>query len=91
MALARSCVHAGSSERSPHADVIRTIISRDYQFKVLIFHCGRLFYFLIHYYNIMNFETLSERINLRQSPCYPNLFEMPFSNNGLKTTTGICR
>ena len=26
-ALARSCVHAGSSEPSPHADVIRTIIS----------------------------------------------------------------
>ena len=26
-ALARSCVDAGSSESSPHADVIRTIIS----------------------------------------------------------------
>ena len=25
--LARSCVHAGSSEPLPHADVIRTIIS----------------------------------------------------------------
>ena len=39
---------------------------------MLIFHCGPLFYFLIHYYNIINFETLSERINLPQSPCYPN-------------------
>ena len=42
-----SCVHAGSSEPSPHADVIRTIISYADQFIVLIFHCGPSFYFLI--------------------------------------------
>ena len=47
-ALARSCVHAGSSEPSPHADVIRTIISCADQFIVLIFHWGHLFYLLIH-------------------------------------------
>ena len=46
-ALARSCVHAGSSEPSPHADVIRTIISCADQFIVLIFHCGPLFYFFL--------------------------------------------
>ena len=40
-ALARPCVHAGSSEPSPHADAIRTmIISCADQFIVLIFHCG---------------------------------------------------
>ena len=50
--LARSCVHAGSSELSPHADVIRTIISCADQFIVLIFHCGPLFYFLIQYYKL---------------------------------------
>ena len=33
-ALARSCVYAGSSEPSPHADVIRTIISCADQFIV---------------------------------------------------------
>ena len=43
--LARSCVHAGSSEHSPNADVIRTIISCADQFIVLFFHCGVLFYF----------------------------------------------
>ena len=48
-AQARSCVHAGSSEPSPHADVIRTVISCDDQF---IAHCGPLFYFLIQYYNL---------------------------------------
>ena len=37
-ALARSCVHAGSSEPSPHTNVIRTIISCADQFIVLIFH-----------------------------------------------------
>ena len=36
-ALARSCVHAGSSEPSPHADIKRTIISCADQFIVLIF------------------------------------------------------
>ena len=36
----------------PHADVIRTIISCADQFKVLIFHCGPLFHFLILYYNL---------------------------------------
>ena len=51
-ALARSCIHAGSSEPSPHADVIRTIISCADQFIVLIFHCGPLFSFLIQYYNL---------------------------------------
>ena len=44
-ALARSCVHAGSSEPSPHADVIRTIISCADQFIVLIFHCGLFLFF----------------------------------------------
>ena len=51
-ALARSCVLKGSSEPSPHADVIRTTISCAGQFIVLIFHCGTLFYFLIQYYNL---------------------------------------
>ena len=51
-ALARSCVHAGSSEPSPHADVIRTIISGADQFIVLILNCGPLFYFLIQFYNL---------------------------------------
>ena len=51
-ALARSCVHAGSSEPSSHADVIRTIISCADQFIVLIFHCGPLFIFLFQYYNL---------------------------------------
>ena len=46
------CVHAGSSEPSPHADIIRTIISCADQFIVLIFHCGPLFSFLIQYYNM---------------------------------------
>ena len=36
-----------SSGPSPHAYVIRTIISCADQFKVLIFHCRPLFYFLI--------------------------------------------
>ena len=45
-------VHAGSSKPSPHADVIRTIISCDDKFIVFIFHCGPLFYFLIQYYNL---------------------------------------
>ena len=40
--LARSCEHAGSSKPSPHADVIRTIISCADQFIVLFFHCGPL-------------------------------------------------
>ena len=48
-ALARSCVHAGSSESSPHADAIRTVISCADQF---IAHCGPLFYFLIQYFNL---------------------------------------
>ena len=51
-ALARSCVHAGSSEPSPHADVIRTITSCADQFIVLVFHCGPLSSFLIQYYNL---------------------------------------
>ena len=36
-ALARSCVHAGSSETWPHADVIRTFISCADQFIVYFF------------------------------------------------------
>ena len=51
-ALARSCIHAGSLKPSPHADVIRTIISCADQFIVLISNCGPLFYFLIQYYNL---------------------------------------
>ena len=51
-ALVWSCVHAGSSEPSPRADVIQTIISRADQFIVLIYHCGPLFYFLIQYYDL---------------------------------------
>ena len=51
-ALARSCIHAGSSETSPHTNVIRTIISCADQFIVSIFHCGPLFYFLIQYHNL---------------------------------------
>ena len=39
-------------EPSPHANVIRTIISCADQFIVYIFHCGPLFYFLIQYYNL---------------------------------------
>ena len=49
--LARSCLHAGSSEPSPHTDV-RTIISCADQCIVLIFFCGPLFSFLIKYYNL---------------------------------------
>ena len=45
-ALARSCVHAGSLEPSPHADEIRTIILCADQFIALIFHCGPLFFLL---------------------------------------------
>ena len=41
-----------SSEPSPHADVIRTILSCADQFIVLIFQCRPLFYFLIKYYNL---------------------------------------
>ena len=44
-ALARSCVHAGSSEHSPHADVIRTIISCADQFIVLFFSFGTIILF----------------------------------------------
>ena len=51
-ALARSFVHAGSSEPLSHADVIRTIIPCADQFIVFIFHYGPLFYFLIQYYNL---------------------------------------
>ena len=76
-ALARSCVHVGSSEPPPHADVIRTIVSCADQFIVLIFHCGPflLYSLLVFNLNIQHFETLSARIYLdysSQSPCYPN-------------------
>ena len=53
-ALVRSCVHAGSLEPSPHADVIRTIILCADQFIVLFFNCGPLFYFIIQYYYNLN-------------------------------------
>ena len=56
--LARSCVHAGSSEPSPHADVIRTIISCADQFIVLIFHCEP---FILFYYPVSSFEKLKFR------------------------------
>ena len=45
-ALARSCVHAGLSEPSPHADVIRTIISCADQFIVVFFIADHYFIFL---------------------------------------------
>ena len=48
----RKSWRAGSSEPSPHADVIRTIILCADQFIVLIFHCGPLVYFIIQYYNL---------------------------------------
>ena len=51
-ALTRSCVHAGSSEPSPHADVIRTIISCAGKFIVLIFHCGPFILFSYSVYNL---------------------------------------
>ena len=51
-ALARSCVHAGSSEPSPHVNVIRTTISCAEQCMILKFHCGSLFSVLIQYYNL---------------------------------------
>ena len=51
--LARPCVHAGSSEPSPHTDVIRTIISCVDQLIVLIFHCGP---FILFSYAVYNFE-----------------------------------
>ena len=38
-------IHAGLSEPSPHADVIRIIISCADQYIVLIFHCRPLFFF----------------------------------------------
>ena len=52
-ALARSYIHAGSSEPSPHVDVIRTIISCADQFIVLIFHCGKfiLFSYSVYLYS----------------------------------------
>ena len=64
--LTRSCVHAGSSEPLPHADVIRTIISCADQFIVLIFHCGPfiLFSYSVNNLNSLDLETLSERIYL---------------------------
>ena len=51
-ALARSCVHAGSSEPSPHGCVIRTIISCADQFIVLIFDCGPFSLFSYSVYNL---------------------------------------
>ena len=90
-AQARSCVNAGPSEFSPHTDVIRTIISCADQFIVLIFHCGPIFYFLIQYYNLKKFKFRNiVRAHIsRLVSLLVILFEMPFSHNGLKTTTGI--
>ena len=45
-------VHAGSPEPSPHADVIKTIISCADQFIVLIFHYRPILFFLIQFYNL---------------------------------------
>ena len=53
-ALARSCVLAGSSEPSPHADVIRRIISCADQFIVLIFQCGL---FTLFSYSVSNLKV----------------------------------
>ena len=53
-ALARLCVHAGSSEPSPHADVIRTIISCADQFIVLFFHRGP---FILFYHSVYNLNS----------------------------------
>ena len=53
-ALARSCVPAGSSEPSPHADVIRTIISCADQLIVLIFHCRP---FILFSYSVCNLKS----------------------------------
>ena len=47
----RTCRLVGAYS-SPHADVIKTIISCADQFIELIFHCGPLFYFLLQYYNL---------------------------------------
>ena len=61
-ALARSSVHAGSSEPLLHADVIRTIISCADQFIVLIFHCGPFILFsysVIQVFSQVNKHTLS--------------------------------
>ena len=44
--------HAGSSDSSPHADVIRTIISCADQFIELIFHCGPFILFSYSVYNL---------------------------------------
>ena len=51
-ALARSCVHAGSSEPSPHANVIRAIISCADQSIVLFFNCGPFILFLYSVFNL---------------------------------------
>ena len=47
-------LHAGSSEPSPHADVIRIIISCADQFIVLIFHCGP---FILFYYSVYTLNS----------------------------------
>ena len=91
-ALARSCVHTGSSEPSPHADVI-TIVSCADQFIVLIFHCGPFILFSYSYYNLKRLKFrnivrahISRLVSLLvvqiNSWCL-------FAHNGLKTTTGI--
>ena len=64
-ALARSCVHAGSSEPSPHADVTRTIISCADLYSIN-FSLRTIYFIFYSVYNLNseNFETLSERIYL---------------------------
>ena len=56
-ALARSCVHAGLLEPSPHADVIRTIILCADQFIVLIFHCGPFILLFSFSYSVYNLNS----------------------------------
>ena len=53
-ALTRSCVHAGSSEPSLHADVKRTNMSCADQFIVLLFHCRP---FILFYYSVYNLNS----------------------------------
>ena len=62
-APARSCVHAGSSEPSPHADVIGTIIWCADQSIIYFFSADHysIFLFSIIISKVKNFETVSER------------------------------
>ena len=57
-ARTRSCVHAGSSEPSPHANVIRTIISCADQFYSINFSLRTIILFS---YSVLKFEWLKFR------------------------------